>query len=97
MFRGWRLSFKSVGNYSASATWTRLGPRKWPRMNILLSQSHASLQDNEFIRGRDISRRGTQIYRGFSPQSIFLIDVFETTTGLRSRKIPFHKLSTEIE
>lgn len=35
MFRGWRLSFKSVGNYSASATWTRFGPRKWPRMNIL--------------------------------------------------------------
>lgn len=28
MFRGWRLSFKSVGNYSASATWTRLDSRR---------------------------------------------------------------------
>lgn len=97
-FRGWRLSFKSVGNYSTSATWTRFGSslraRKWPRMNILLSQSHASLQDNEFIRDRDISRRGISIYRGFFPRSIFLIEIEIETTGLRSRKVPFHKLFT---
>lgn len=54
-------------------------------MNILLSQSHASLQDNEFIRDRDISPAEGFKFIEASFHSPSLFDPrfqIEITTGL---------------